>query len=560
MKNDNFKSVKKQNSQYLLSHVAAFMPVTLLLLVAMIAWGSNLVLSPLAHAQNAGATQADIIPDKSGDQVALADNITPSDVDNVKATGGNGSVALTWNVATDNTGVKGYKVYYATQPLKDDGSGYALGPIDVGNKINYTVSGLTNGTAYYFAVTAYDAADNESKNYSVEVKATPNHLAADTESPKVVKAEATNQITVKVTFSEAVKLPVLHPESAFTIKNDGNQVSLEVITAKLDDKDLTNKTVLLTTAKQKAGASYILTAGIQVKDLADNPIVSGTSDTAPFVGTDIVQSTQQVTQQTIQTLQTQATQDLGPALVDVKPIDATHVQVTFSRAVVVSQKPADEFIITEGLNSEKILKVTKADVSLDGKVVTLTTDPQKAMDYNLIVIDVTDVNGHAINSENNATTFAGAGAPDTQQSTQETMTGQTTQETTQTMQMPTPADTVAPEDATKFMASMLKKMVHLAWNPSLNSAKDLASYILYKSTDGQNYGEGVVVDPTAKKFDLSNLLPGVKYFFKLTAKDATGNESVGAMTTFTLPETGPELILLVLGSLGAGKFLKRKKK
>ncbi|HLG26093.1 MAG TPA: fibronectin type III domain-containing protein, partial [Candidatus Gracilibacteria bacterium] len=126
------------------------------------------------------------------DLVAAADTEVPTDVENVVATAGNGQVKLTWNVATDNELVKGYRVYYGTTPVVSDGDAYAMGPIDVGNKITYTVTGLANATKYYFAVTAYDDAGNESENYSPEVSATPAHAAADTEAPTVVSAEAAN--------------------------------------------------------------------------------------------------------------------------------------------------------------------------------------------------------------------------------------------------------------------------------------------------------------------------------------------------------------------------------
>lgn len=554
--------MKNKQKHELMSHLAAFMPVTFLLLLAMVAWSTNSVLSPLAHAQ------ADIIPDKSGDNVALADNVPPSDVDNVKATAGDGSVTLTWNVATDNVGVKGYKVYYGTSALTPDSEGYALGPVDVGKKINYTVTGLNNGSIYYFAVTSYDEADNESVNYSIEVSATPMHGAAsDSQAPKVVKAVSADKLTVKVIFSEAVKLPDAdkHPETAFSIKMDGAGTALDVKNAIMDANDKENKTVLLTTAKQKAGANYILTAGIQLKDLAGNPIVSGTSDTAPFLGTDLEPLTQQSTQQTIQSQQTQSKKDPGPALLNVTVPDSTHVQITFSKPVVISQKPGDNFIITEEVDTEKILKVLKADQSNDGAVVILTTASQEAMNYNLIVIDVTDKDGNAINSETNATTFAGAVTLDTQQVTQQSLPTQQAAQSDEVAKALAAAalfsDTSAPEDVTNLLASALRKMViRLSFVPSLNTAKDLANYIVYKSTDGQNYGEGVVFKPDSKLFDMKNLLPGVQYFFKVTAKDIKGNESMGAMTTFTLPETGPELILLALGSLGAGKLLKRRKK
>lgn len=66
-----------------------------------------------------------------------------------------GSLNLSWSPNTE-TDLAGYKVYYGTATKT-----YGL-PIDVGKVTTYTVTGLTDQTTYYFAVTAYDLAGNES--------------------------------------------------------------------------------------------------------------------------------------------------------------------------------------------------------------------------------------------------------------------------------------------------------------------------------------------------------------------------------------------------------------
>jgi len=503
----------------------ALAPLVVLLLIDMV---------PTAHA-------ADIIP-LSSSKIALADTTSPSDITNLKAVPADGAATLTWDVATDNVAVKGYKVYYGAKSVTQDGGSYDSGPIDVGNKINYTVNNLTNGTKYYFTVTAYDAAGNESANYAHEASAIPLHGAADKEAPKVTKAEAVDKNHVRVTFSEAVMLPASHPENAFSIKNDTSSVQLMVKGAVIDPADASNKAVLLETVNQQAGAPYVLTAGIDIKDVSGNPIVSGTSDTAPFTGTDIVPSTQQTTQQTVS----------GPQFIDVKALDGTHVQVMFNEPVNFKKNPAENFIITEEAVIENTLDITGVIMNPSNKTAVLTTAPMKAISYNLIAVEITDSLGKTISVENNATVFQGiAGAvvvPQvTQQTTQQTVTQQT-------------ADNTPPEDVTKFAAAMLKQLiVTLNWTKSLNSSGDLAKYVLYMSTDGKTYGAGIDVAPDAATFDVTNIVPGVKYFFKMIAMDNAGNSSKGAMTTFILPKTGPELGLLLLGSFGLGKLLKRKK-
>ena len=80
-------------------------------------------------------------------------------------------VALSWDDSSDNTGVAGYKVYYKqgdmSSPLDGTGATEGSSPIDVGDVITASVSGLTNGVTYYFAVTAYDAAGNESDDSNI---------------------------------------------------------------------------------------------------------------------------------------------------------------------------------------------------------------------------------------------------------------------------------------------------------------------------------------------------------------------------------------------------------
>ncbi len=61
-----------------------------------------------------------------------------------------GSIRLTWDPATDNKGVKGYKVYRDRREIA------------VTTDLIFTDSGLTPATDYTYMVTSYDRADNES--------------------------------------------------------------------------------------------------------------------------------------------------------------------------------------------------------------------------------------------------------------------------------------------------------------------------------------------------------------------------------------------------------------
>ncbi len=74
------------------------------------------------------------------------------------------AAVLVWNPNTEPD-LAGYRVYYGTAPgayQQVRGAGVVV------NDTTYTVTGLTSGARYYFAVTAFDGSGNES-DYSGEV-------------------------------------------------------------------------------------------------------------------------------------------------------------------------------------------------------------------------------------------------------------------------------------------------------------------------------------------------------------------------------------------------------
>ena len=104
-----------------------------------------------------------------------------------------GAVELSWR-ASPSRDVGGYLVFFGNAPGEYFGS-YAIlndmavsSPINVGNRTSVRIEGLTNGTLYFFAVTAYSAADAASDGtaaqtgageFSREVAARPLMLAAE---------------------------------------------------------------------------------------------------------------------------------------------------------------------------------------------------------------------------------------------------------------------------------------------------------------------------------------------------------------------------------------------
>jgi len=88
------------------------------------------------------------------------------------------NVNLAWD-ASSSTNVGGYKISYGQS------SGNYSTTIDAGNKTNYVVSGLQEGTKYFFAVKAYDSTKTTESVYSNEINVTapvttvPTPLTAD---------------------------------------------------------------------------------------------------------------------------------------------------------------------------------------------------------------------------------------------------------------------------------------------------------------------------------------------------------------------------------------------
>jgi uncharacterized repeat protein (TIGR02543 family) len=70
------------------------------------------------------------------------------------------TATLAWDPPASGTNFSGYHLYYGTAPGTYQ-QAFGQG-ISVGNVTTYTVMGLSHGTRYYFAVTTFDTAGNES--------------------------------------------------------------------------------------------------------------------------------------------------------------------------------------------------------------------------------------------------------------------------------------------------------------------------------------------------------------------------------------------------------------
>jgi fibronectin type 3 domain-containing protein len=103
----------------------------------------------------------------SANQLAVQPTASPSNQLAVQPTASpsTASVTLEWNANTEPD-LAGYKVYRATSP---GGYGAAIATVPAGTT-SYVASGLQTGVTYFFVISAYDAAGNESIR-SAEVSA-----------------------------------------------------------------------------------------------------------------------------------------------------------------------------------------------------------------------------------------------------------------------------------------------------------------------------------------------------------------------------------------------------
>ncbi len=467
---------------------------------------------------------------------AAVDKDSPSDVIGLKGVALNKGAKISWDSATDNLKVAGYQVHYDVKSVKNPGEKYAFIK-DAGNVLTYNITGLENGKKYYFSVIAYDAAGNESVNWGApEVSVTPTAdapEAKDNTAPQVSKATAISKEQVKVVFSEAVVLPKEKPEDAFQIEDEDTLEPLAVLKVEIDKDDKEKKTIILSTAPQTLKSKYKLTAGIDIEDISGNPIISGTSDTAEFDGSDANKVAEDVK---------------GPEVVKVEPMDNTHVIVTFNETVVLGIDPSQNFSIVEAADEKKQLQVLGVELGKDSKNVVdasaiVTTSPQSEKKYTVSVLGLKDTSGNEVSASKATGEFVGVAGAKTPDNIK---------------------DILPPKDVAKLMADYVfaagKYVVNLSWENPVENKTDTKEQLIYMSQDqGTSYAKKASLDATATKYSAKDLSPG-EYWFKITQKDAAGNESEGIVKKVTLAETGPELIGLVALSTVLGRFATKKKK
>lgn len=104
----------------------------------------------------------------SATPAVAADTTPPPAPTGVSAVAGNASATVTWSAVTA-ADLDGYRVYRGTSA-----AGPWTDPVSVAKtSSNAVVTGLANGTTYYFAVTSFDLSDNESAKSAASAATVP---------------------------------------------------------------------------------------------------------------------------------------------------------------------------------------------------------------------------------------------------------------------------------------------------------------------------------------------------------------------------------------------------
>ncbi|MDQ7054154.1 MAG: Ig-like domain-containing protein [candidate division KSB1 bacterium] len=262
---------------------------------------------------------------------------------------------ISWDPNTE-ADLAGYKIYYGTH------SGQYDQVIDVGNVTQYRIGSLQPGKTYYFVVTAYDTARNESSP-SKEVSATLT--AEDTQPPRLVNVKPLAKNSLLVVFSEPVR-----PSTAESVANYEIRNGVRVRQARLNSDSVS---VTLTTDDHQSGKTYILHLS-NIQDMAEPPntIADGTQWVYVYNSNDYANPTADTT---------------APFVLNVNVPSNNRVEVVFNEQVLpISAENRANYAISGGIS------IGQVKLQSDGRTVVMTTSlHQNGVDYLLTVRNIADL-------------------------------------------------------------------------------------------------------------------------------------------------------------------------
>jgi len=257
-----------------------------------------------------------------------------------------GEVIVSWDPNSEPD-LLGYKIYYGTS------SRNYTSVKEAGNATCDTISGLSEGVEYFFAVTAYDTAYNES-DFSVEVSTIIK--VNDVEPPEIYSVNLISATELDLTYSEKVERSSAENLANYQI-NSG--ISINSITL-----DSNQQVVHIITTPHQPG-TFTITVN-NIKDLALNPntIKPNSTATYQFIPDDTT----------------------PPIITEVQILDVTHVDVTFSEEIEkYSAENVQNFQINNGIS------ILQVELDQNNRVVHLvTTAHQSGTTYTLTVNNIRD--------------------------------------------------------------------------------------------------------------------------------------------------------------------------
>jgi fibronectin type 3 domain-containing protein len=259
-----------------------------------------------------------------------------------------GSLKASWNTNAEPD-LAGYKIYYG------ESSGNYTNSINVGKATQYTVNQLRDDVTYYFVVTAYDTAGNES-GYSLEVSA--KTVLIDSTPPAVSSVTPRNLSTVEIKFSEAVAAASALDKTNYVIDNG---VTIATAAFQANSANI----VLLSTSAHAAGTTYKITIQ-RIADRAAPPNVMPQAVSFDY--------------------NFQATDQTPPSVSNVRIVNPSAVEVLFSEPVALnSAQNIGNYALNPGMT------ISAAQLQNDARTVRLTTNPHaNGATYTLTVRNIAD--------------------------------------------------------------------------------------------------------------------------------------------------------------------------
>ena len=255
-----------------------------------------------------------------------------------------GSATLSWSPNTEND-LSGYRVYYGTESRNYQTK------VDVKLDTVHIVENLQTGIRYYFAVTAYDTANNES-DFSEEVSIVLKSAVPQT-PPTVLQTKRVNRRNLLVKYSQ--------PMDAASVVNLSNyqiepSIAIRSISLSQDSTE-----VSLNTEEHQIGVTYTLKI-LNVKNHNGVKIASVYQTNYQFSDTE------------------------PPSVVSVDRVSLTKLVIHFSESLnPYSAVQISNYSISPGVN------ILQVQLDSTNQVVTLITGVhQYETDYKLTIADIED--------------------------------------------------------------------------------------------------------------------------------------------------------------------------